>query len=216
MTPSKNPTRLRDVLYAMSLAKPVPDAEVLDDFIRRYPEHANALTDFAIELAMDAVGSEAESPDTPDETANAVSPAVSRAMSRFQNRLYAVQRDLAHDLEKRSETASIKNPFAALSRSDFRSLAQRLNANSVFVSKLRDRLIDPNTMTDGFRQHVADELEVPIDVIVAHFAAQPQIQAGLQHFKSDQKPEAGAKQSFKEAVQNSGLTHDQQRYLLSL
>ena len=50
---------LRDVLYALSLAKPIPDAEVLDDFVRRYPEYAAALTDFAIELAMDAVSSEA-------------------------------------------------------------------------------------------------------------------------------------------------------------
>jgi len=216
MISPKESTPLRDVLYALSIAKPVPDAEVLDEFIRRYPEHAAALTDFAIELARDALSSEAESAETSDEIVNVVSPVVSRAMSRFQNRLYAVQRDRAHKLGERSETASITNPFADLSRSAFRSFAQRINASTVFVSKLRDRQIDPDTMTDGFRQRVADELEVPVDVIVAHFAAQPQIQAGLQYFKAEQKPEVGIRQSFKEAVASSGLTPDQQHYLLRL
>ena len=42
-------------MYAMSLAKAVPDAELLDEFARRYPLHADALTEFAIELAIDAL-----------------------------------------------------------------------------------------------------------------------------------------------------------------
>ena len=42
-------------MYAMSLAKAVPDAELLDEFARRYPQHADALTEFAIELAIDAL-----------------------------------------------------------------------------------------------------------------------------------------------------------------
>ena len=46
-------TSLRDAMYAMSLAKAVPDAELLDEFARRYPQHADALTEFAIELAIE-------------------------------------------------------------------------------------------------------------------------------------------------------------------
>ena len=145
---TRTPTPLRDVLYALSLAKPIPDAEVLDDFVRRYPEYAAALTDFAIELVMDALSSEAVNECTPSETTTVVSPAVSRAMSRFQNRLYAVQQAKA----ERSVTAPVENPFAALDRSSFRSLAQRLNANAVFLSKLRDHQIDPDTMPDSFCQ----------------------------------------------------------------
>jgi hypothetical protein len=48
-------TSLRDAMYAMSLAKAVPDAELLDEFARRYPQHADALTEFAIELAVDSL-----------------------------------------------------------------------------------------------------------------------------------------------------------------
>ena len=39
MTATNHPTPLRDVLYAFSLAQPVPDARLLDEFVRRYPEH---------------------------------------------------------------------------------------------------------------------------------------------------------------------------------
>ena len=201
-----NTTPLIEVLYAFSLVKPIPDAEVLDDFVRRYPEYAAALTDFAIELVMDAVNEGA-----PVETTTVVSPAVSRAMSRFQNRLYAVQQ-----AQKCFITAPIENPFAALDRSAFRSLAERLDVTPVFMLKLRDRQIDPDTIPDGFHQRVADELMAPLDVVVAHFSAQQQVQGRSQYFKADQKPEVGARQTFEEAVRSSGLSQNQQRKLLSL
>ena len=49
----KSVTPLRDVLYQFALAKRTPDAEVLDEFVRRYPEHAGALTDLAIGIVLD-------------------------------------------------------------------------------------------------------------------------------------------------------------------
>jgi hypothetical protein len=56
MTQSNKP--LNDVLNALALAMPVPDARTLEDFVRRYPEHADALTEFAIELALEPAGEE--------------------------------------------------------------------------------------------------------------------------------------------------------------
>jgi hypothetical protein len=216
MTITNKTVPLRDVFYALSLAKPVPDAEILDDFIRRYPEHAAALTDFAIELVMDALRGDAESAEMSAKLIDVRSPVVSRAMSRFQNRFYALQCAKAAGHENRSQAFSVENPLAALSRASFRSLAQRLNASTVFVSKLRDRQIDPVTMTHGFCQRVADELLVSLDTILTHFAAPPLAQASPQYFKADQKPETGARQTFEEAVRSSGLTPDQQKYLLNL
>jgi len=81
----------RNAFYELALAERVPNAEQLDEFVRRYPEHARELTEFAIELALDAALSAI---DTGLELKPAdESLAVSQAMSRFQNRLYAVQRD---------------------------------------------------------------------------------------------------------------------------
>jgi hypothetical protein len=205
--------QLRDVLYAFSLAKTVPDAPLLDEFVKRYPQYAAEITDFAIEVAIDAARDddiEAEKAGTP------VSPAVSRAMSRFQNKLFEVEHGKAAGATAASAvTSAAENPFATLDRTAFRGLANRLDVSTLFVAKLRDRQIDPKTMTNGFRKRVADELSVPLDVIVAHFAARPEGQP-RQFYKAEQQPTTVAQQSFEEAVRSSGLTDEQQRHLMNM
>lgn len=204
---------LRDVLYAFSLAKPVPDAPLLDEFVKHYPQYAAEITDFAIEVAIDA----ARDDDIEAENAGrTVSPAVSRAMSRFQNRLFEVEHGKAAGAAAASAVASAaENPFATLDRTAFRGLATRLDVSTLFVAKLRDRQINPTTITPGFRNRIADELSVPLDVVVAHFAARPEAQPG-QFYKAEQKPTTVAQQSFEEAVRSSGLTDDQQRHLMKM
>lgn len=134
-------------------------------------------------------------------------------MSRFHNRLYEVQQEAASRRTSQSDAAP--NPFVSLDRNGIRDFGRRLNANNVFVMKLRDRQIEGATMTPGFKHRVAQELPAPLDVVIAHFADGAQLQSAT-HFKSDQKPEAGAKQTFEEAVQSSGLSDEQQRYLRGL
>ena len=61
MTPSitASPPELRDALYALSIAKDAPDAALLDDLVRRFPQFGGELTDFAISIAIDALHGEA-------------------------------------------------------------------------------------------------------------------------------------------------------------
>jgi len=63
-----------DVLYALAVAMPIPNPKTLDEFVRRYPQHAEALTEFAVQLALDAgaCGDE-EGDETTDGT---VSPSI--------------------------------------------------------------------------------------------------------------------------------------------
>jgi hypothetical protein len=206
-----SPAPLRSALYELALAKEAPDAEVLDEFVRRYPEYAAALTDFAIELALEAALDTVNSQMEPTPTGT--SPSVSKAMSRFHNRLHAVQQE--RSAQGRGIAAVADNPFISLDRAGIRDVGQRLNANNVFVMKLRDRQIDASTMTARFQHRVAAELKVPIEVVIAHFDGPTQIVPGV-HFKADDKPEAGARQTFEEAVRSSGLTPEQETYLLSL
>src|ERR1700733_12486642 len=90
-TQTRSPTSLRNALYELALANAQPDAELLDEFVRRYPEHASVLTDFAVELALDGLA-EAGVPDE-EPALPATNASVSKAMSRFHNRLYAVEQD---------------------------------------------------------------------------------------------------------------------------
>jgi hypothetical protein len=214
MTTTRSRSPLRDVLYELSMARDVPDADLVDAFVRRYPEHAIELTDFAVELAVDALRR--------DQTVAAVdaaslSPMVSRAMSKFLNKVHEIQ-STGSDAAKEQLIAQtpVENPFAALTREAFRSLAKRLNVNTVFLCKLRDRQIALATMSEGFLSYVAGELRIGVETVTAHFSQQPQITAQPQYFKADQKPQIGPQQSFEEAVRGSGLTEEQQHHLLSL
>jgi hypothetical protein len=209
-TPPWSPTPLRNVLYELALAKPAPDAALVDEFVRHYPEYASDLTEYAIELALDAIAAHNEPMDMPVAT---TTPSVSRAMSRFHNRLYTVRKET--DAEAAEAAPTVENPFAKLNRPAMRALAQRLHANTVFVMKLRDRLITGDTMTEGFLRRIADELGVLLETVVAHFAAPAYVPRSA-HFKADTKPEAGEKQTFEEAVRSCRLTPEQQNSLLNL
>ena len=211
-----SPRALREALYVLSTEQDVPDARLLDDVVRRYPEFGEELTEFAIAIAVDALRGERAVEDAEGAIdPSAVSPAVSRAMSHFQNRLHAVTAGAAEATSTSGDVADAPNPFSSLTRSEYRAFASRLNANAVFVGKLRDRQIEPSTMTPGFQRRVADELNAPLDVVVAHFAARQAAPTG-QFFKAEGKPSTGTRQSFEEAVRSSGLSEAQQKYLLEL
>jgi hypothetical protein len=154
--------------------------------------------------------------DAAESSEPVVSQAVSRAMSRFQNTLFEVQQKQATAVTgARAQSPSVDNPFATLDRNEFRALAKGLHCNTVFVGMLRDREIDPKTMSEGFTRLVANEMKAPLELIAAHFAAQSEMQPG-QFYKAENQPRSGPKLSFEEAVRKSGLTEEQQSYLLSL
>lgn len=201
---------LDDVLQAFAMAKAVPDVETLEEFTRNYPTYADALTEFAVELLLDDALS-----DEADETGGEnVSPAVSRAISYFQNAVYEIEKKSAAPLHS---VPQARNLFADMDRARFRSVASSLHVNNAFMIKLRDRMIEPDSLTSrtGFCRKVAEEIGEPIDMVIAHFKGAQAIARG-QHFKSDGKPALSKRETFEEAVRNSGLTPEQQAYLLGL
>lgn len=214
MTPAKTDASLQDAMYALSVAARVPDAELLDAFVRRFPQHADALTEFAIELIADAMLDGNEEPDMPADP-DAVSPAVSRAMSRFQNRLVAVRKGRGAGSPARAIASPVRNPFASLDREGFRTLASRINANTVLLAKLRDRQIDPASMPPEFCRRIAEEMDEPLEALTAHLSAPVAATQARQFYKSKGKPVPQARQSFTQAVRGSGLSAEQRRRLLS-
>jgi hypothetical protein len=213
MNVTKEKMPLRSVLYAFSLETGAPDAAVLDDFVCKYPEYADELTDFAVEMILDAASDHQNI--VSEGVGGRISPSVSRAMSRFENRLFEARRIQGRTRDTSAQSTTVQNPFAVLDRTAFRVLVNSLCANNLFVSRLRDREIDVSTMSAGFKRRVADELNAPLDLVTAHFSAEAQIDR-RQFYKAEKKPEVSRKTSFEEAVRNSGLTEEQQRYLLTL
>lgn len=201
--------RLEDVLYELSMASASPGADLLDDFVRHYPQFASELTDFAVELALDALKSAGDEAAAAPAQAG-VSPAVGSAISRLHNRLHAAK-------QRRQQRHSSKpaDPFSALSRNELRAFGDAIHANIVFVAKLRDRLISLDTIPAELRRQAAQHLHVPEELLAAYWNAPPQIQQAAK-FKSEQKPEAVKQQTFAEAVASSHLSDEQKRYLLGL
>ncbi len=207
---------LREAFYELSLAKQVPDAETLDEVCRHYPQYCSELTQFAIALALDALtGEEASEAALAQVDPSRVSPMVSRAISNFHNRLHSAQKANLAVAKATVGDGRFENPFAKLSRLEIRAIATRLDANTVFVAKLRDQQIIPETIPEAFVQRVADELAVPHELLVRHFAGEGRMVRRAFH-KADGKPSDGGQQSFDEAVRNSGLTEEQQKRLLCL
>lgn len=202
---------LRDVLYEFSLAKLIPDADLLDEYVREFPQYADELVDFAVSLALDAPQDEAPQPVADPQH---VSSAVSRAMSHFHNHLHAA-RQVQSAPALQSVAQDVVNPFLALSRDALRSLSVQLGANALFVVRLRDRQIAPGTFSEGFVRFVADKLGASVDDVVAHFSA-PASMASPQFLKADGKPEPAKQQPFDDAVRASGLTPEQEQRLLEL
>jgi hypothetical protein len=90
-----------------------------------------------------------------------------------------------------------------------------MGANTLFAVKLRDRLIEPNTMTKGFQQHFADKAGISLAAAIAYLSVPPAMLAAA-HYKAEEKPAVGNKQTFEEAVRTSGLTAEQKAFLLGL
>lgn len=223
MRPAELPKRtLEDALYTLSIEKEMPDAALLDEVIRVYPEFSEELTDFAIDLAIDRCANrmrEEKAIPSAAELQN-VSPAVSRALSRFQNCLHSVQTTAVSDsviktLHGGSQSREAVNPFAHLSRDQYRNIAKNLNVNTVFISKFRDRQVVPNSIPAEFKRRLAAEIDVPIDLLIAHLSA-PQGAPQRQLYKAEKKPTNETQQSFEEAVRRSGLRQEQQKALLDL
>jgi len=215
-TTEKNPSPpLSDVLYAFALAHKSPSADLLNDFIRRYPQYTAELTGLAVELAVDDTiqDKDAEAVQTPTEPMQ--SAEVLKMISQFQNRLHEVRRNDENAQAAERVAVAAENPFTSLTRTEIKAFADTLNANGVFFMKLRDCQIHLETMSEGFLQKLADLRKTTVARLRAYLAQDVQL-AFSADYKSEKKPETGTKQTFEEAVRSSGLSAEQQEYLLKL
>ena len=87
-----SPTSMSDILYKLALDERPLNADVLDEYVRAHPQHAQELTAFAIELALDALLCQDVDAVATNIDYTRQSAAVSAAVSRFHNQLFEVRR----------------------------------------------------------------------------------------------------------------------------
>ncbi len=220
MTPNTAQSELflQDAILELMEANRLPDAQLVEDIVSEYPDFAAEITEFAVELAIDMLVNSDR-----DEKAvvvqDDVSPLVSRALSNFENELFLRENSpKSEDLAPRvaPETKSF-DLFAAMDRKSFGQFARSIHANKAFALKLRDRQVRPDTIPHRYLELIAECLNSTLDQLLSYLNGrvhQPAL--GTQFFKADDRPNHDLQQSFDEAVDSSGLTDDQKRYLKSL
>ena len=220
MTPSTAQSELflQDAILELMEANRLPDAQLVEDIVSEYPDFAAEITEFAVELAIDMLVNSDRNEDAMI-VQDDVSPMVARALSNFENELFLRDSSSKSDDVATRMAPEIKSfdPFAAMDRKNFGQFARSIHANKVFALKLRDRQIQPDTIPHRYLELISECLKIRLDQLLTYFNGQDRRPAmGTQFFKADDRPNHDLQQSFDEAVESSGLTDDQKRYLKSL
>ncbi|WP_068083756.1 hypothetical protein [Novosphingobium rosa] len=165
----------RDEILMEYAVEPVHDRETLERYLRRWPEHANALIDLSREISR------------PIDAAEEAMPAED------------IER-LGRLLAGAPATASraVANPLARLSREKRAALPGLLRVPSTVVLAFRECRIILTTVPDRFMRRFAAALETTVDELRAGLAVPaPKV---ARAFKADAKPVAGGQVSFEQIL----------------
>ena len=136
---------LNDVLLEFAVAADQPTPQLLDEFVRRYPDYADDLAAFSVRFAAQAIREKAGSGDA-QEVSKDDETSVLRAMSSFQNRLYELRRKDAGGTAPIQDAATdAGDPFDQMKVAGLKRLAHGLHANRTFALKVRDCAIKEET-----------------------------------------------------------------------
>lgn len=220
MTPTTAHTdaHYQDAILELIEADRLPDAELVENVVNQYPEFASEITEFAVELALDMLVNTDDDQVTPIDLKE-VSPMVARAISNFENELFLREQDLASDDESSTSAPEVKmnDPFTSMDRKGFRAFAAAIHASTVFAIKIRDRQIKLTTIPLRYLEIIADSLRINIDQLEGYLSQRNgRLTSGTQFFKADERPDHDLQQSFDDAVADSGMTDEQQQFLLGL
>jgi hypothetical protein len=194
---------LQDILLQFSAEQECPDAGLLQKYIQQYPEQRLALTEFAANLVQGRLSPGEPNIDARDELI------VQAVMGRYwtqgasDSQSHAVASDIPLEVD---------NPIERLSRERFSGLAQHLRVPLPFISKLRDRAIQTESIPAAFVARLAAFLKISEQAIRAHLQAEPQL-AGLAVIEIEGR-RVHQKLSFVEGLRESGLGAEQIELLL--
>jgi hypothetical protein len=185
VTPSaKNPS-LDEVLDAFAVES-VPNQETLDHYLLSYPDFAGELIDLFRELQRDIVLNEATENDA--------------------------RIDLAWQRHVEAGPFAT-DPFAALSLSQIRDLASKLDVPRQVVTAVRDRKLEVSSIPKRFLARLAAELNSSVDLLLG-FLSVPGAVASARSYKADNKPSNDHSVTFERVLIDAGVPEDKRARLL--
>ena len=185
-----------------------PTAENLKEWVRRYPQFREDLSEFAVAWAEELI-----LPTAAEIGAEVEKVLVDRAMSHVLNVSYS------RDLETLRETTT-DDPVHSLTGDANRvgtkpaELARVCRLDLGLLSKLNSRQIQPWTIPAELVGMLADQLNKTVAALKIFLAGPPRAAIGKAYL-SRGKPTASPQQSFAEAVQQSSLSDEEKARWLS-
>lgn len=194
---------LDDVLDLMLAQYGEPSEAALSDFGARFPLHARDLLEFAATWAE-----QAHLPVPPPLNEQQRMAVASRAASYLGNLLH--QRDSA---QATSTSAVTLASLASQAGSGLQAVAQACDLDLPLVSKLNSRRILSETIPQRLSARIAEFLGLPVERVLAAWSGPPRLAASAA-FLAKTKPQAGAAESFADAIEASGLERSQKDHWL--
>ncbi len=182
--------RLEDVLDAF-VASDVNPNEALDEWIRRYPEYEQELTDFAVSWSL--MRSLPPAPDAEEVDENTL---VLRGMSIVQNLLHS------QPIESASESVVPFESLVAEGRVhglEPRQLAQATKLGDSLLGKLNRRLIRYASIPQVLIKSLAEAIQSTPAGVAAYLQQSPTFAVAVEH-RSEQAPVLIEQEDFFDAV----------------
>ena len=190
MNNPNSPDRLEDVLNAYVASDDGPDAS-LDDWIRRYPQYEQELTEFAISWSlMESL------PPEPDTEEVGLATLVLRGMSVVQNLLHSQSSESASVSVRSFESLIAEGRVNGL---EPRQLAQISRLGVSLLRKLDRRLIRYASIPRAAIRGLAEAIRSDEASVSAYLQQSPALAAATEH-RSEQAPALAEPEDFFDAV----------------
>ncbi len=179
-------TDIYEILAAYTDAAGKPEGTKLEDWVKRYPEHEQALVDYALYSFVCEQG-------TPY-----VTQSDDEAAASFLRRAAAVRERL---MAARSRPVLAGLLAAARDRGlSARALAERLKLGTTAVLKLDQRLFRPSTLPRELVARLAEELDRPFADLAAYLRQPPRLAAQVQ-YRAKEMPRVAEPEEFASAIE---------------
>ena len=190
MNPKAHQSPREEVLDAFAV-EISHDRDILERYLREYPQFSNELVDLSRELSR-----------TLDVEDSSMSP----------QELDMIE--AAWQLHMPLETKSAKDPLANLSVDKLRDIALQLSVPRQVVTAFRERRVVVTSIPRRFLTRFSDALNCRVELLVYALTVQPSA-ALSRSYKSDGKPVAETAVSFERLLIDAGVSEEKRTALLA-
>lgn len=184
------PKLARDQVLESFAMEPDADGQTLQRYLLEYPEYAKQLVDLSQELFR--FGIQDESPLSVEDQMR-----IDSACSRIQS----------------APSKAMVDPFAVLSVSKLRDVAQTLNVPRQVITAFRERTVIAASVPKRFLTRLAGLVGSSVQDFLDTLALPPQLL--VRNYKADGKPTQVVQVTFEQLLRDAGLSDEQIELLLA-